>query len=125
MGAGRTLRRAATEGRPRLGASRGPVDHPVRRASRGNRSRDGEDPCTPPVRPRRTSPVVAAEIGLVLEHGGHSGTVVDLTESAAIVEVGSARLRVPFGSEVRVQATTVQLVSPAEGSSPRVPTRST
>ena len=52
----------------------------------------------------------------MLEHGGHSGTVVDLTESAAIVEVGKARLRVPFGSEVRVQATTVHLVSPAEGS---------
>ena len=52
----------------------------------------------------------------MLEHGGHSGKVVDLTESAAIVEVGSARLRVTFGSEVRVQATTVQLVSPAEGS---------
>ena len=52
----------------------------------------------------------------MLEHGGHSGTVVDLTESAAIVEVGTARLRVPFGSEVRVQATTVHLVSPAEGS---------
>ena len=67
-------------------------------------------------RPRRTSPVVTAEFGLVLEHGGHSGTVVDLTESAAIVEVGKARLRVPFGSEVRVQATTVHLVSPAEGS---------
>ena len=67
-------------------------------------------------RPRRASPVATAEIGLVLEHGGHAGTVVDLTDSAAIVEVGSARLRVPFGSEVRVQATTVQLVSPAEGS---------
>ena len=49
---------------------------------------------------------MAAVIGLMLEHGGHAGTVVDLGESAAIVEVGSARLRVPFGSEVRVQATT-------------------
>jgi DNA helicase II / ATP-dependent DNA helicase PcrA len=75
---------------------------------------------TPPL-PRRTSPVVTAEIGLVLEHGGHSGTVVDLTESAVVVEVGSARLRVPFGSEVRVQAATVQLVSPAEGSEPSGP----
>ena len=66
--------------------------------------------------PSRTGPVVVAQIGLMLEHGGHAGTVVDLAESAAIVEVGSARLRVPYGTEVRVQATTVQLVSPAQGS---------
>ena len=46
-------------------------------------------PRTCQARQRRTSPVVTAEIGLVLEHGGHSGTVVDLTESAAIVEVGA------------------------------------
>jgi superfamily II DNA helicase RecQ len=52
----------------------------------------------------------------MLEHGAHAGTVVDLAESAAIVEVGSARLRVPYGTEVRVQATTVQLVSPAQAS---------
>jgi superfamily II DNA helicase RecQ len=58
-------------------------------------------------------PAVAAAIGLALEHGGHSGTVVDLDESAAIMEVGTARLKVPFGTEVRVEAATVQLVSPA------------
>jgi DNA helicase-2/ATP-dependent DNA helicase PcrA len=68
---------------------------------------------TPP-RPGPTTPVVAAVIGLTLEHGGHTGTVVDVAEAAAIVEVGSARLKVPFGSEVRVQATTMQLVSPEQ-----------
>ena len=57
---------------------------------------------------------MTAEVGLVLHHGGHAGTVVDLTEAAAVVEVGSARLRVPFGTEVRVEGTTRRLVSPAE-----------
>jgi DNA helicase II / ATP-dependent DNA helicase PcrA len=69
---------------------------------------------TPP-RPLPTTPVVTAEVGLAFEHGGHVGTVVELAESAAIIEVGSARLRVPYGTEVRVQATTMQLVSPEQG----------
>jgi DNA helicase-2/ATP-dependent DNA helicase PcrA len=55
---------------------------------------------------------VAAEIGLALDHGGHSGTVDDLTESAATLQVGAARLKVPFGSEVRVRGVTVELSAP-------------
>jgi superfamily II DNA helicase RecQ len=47
--------------------------------------------------------------------------VVDLTDTAAIVEVGSARLRVPFGSEVRVQATTMRLVPPGQAAEPSDP----
>jgi DNA helicase II / ATP-dependent DNA helicase PcrA len=90
----------------------------ARRQARDVASRTGSrrGPRAPSSRPSRTSPVVTAEIGLVLEHGGHSGAVVEVTESAAIVAAGNARLRVPFGSEVRVQATTLQLVSPPQGS---------
>ena len=66
---------------------------------------------TPP-RSSWTAPFVAAEIGLALDHGGHSGTVVDLTDSAATIQVGTARLKVPFGSEVRVQGVTVELAAP-------------
>ena len=36
-----------------------------------------------------------AQIGLMLEHGGHAGTVVELTESAAVVVVGALDCRCP------------------------------
>jgi hypothetical protein len=97
---------------------RSPADPPASRSaallnrlrgqSRQGRRGGGATPPRPP-----TTPVVAAEVGLVVHHGGHSGTVVDLTEAAAVVEVGSARLKVPFGTEVRVEGTTRRLVSPA------------
>ena len=107
--------RGRRDGRDRAGSSGG-RSTTLTNGLRGQSEQRRRGPRTNLPRPGRTSPVVMAELGLVLEHGGHSGTVVDLTESAAIVEVGTARLRVPFGSEVRVQATTVHLVSPAEGS---------
>jgi len=70
----------------------------------------------PSPRPSRSAPAMAAEIGLVLDHGGHSGTVAELTESAAIIQVGNARLKVPFGAEVRVQGVTVELIAPHDDS---------
>ncbi len=65
-----------------------------------------------PTRPAPSLPVAAAEVGLALHHGGHSGTVVDLTESAATLRVGAARLTVPFGAEVRVDGVMVVLGAP-------------
>jgi len=53
-----------------------------------------------------------AEIGLEIEHGGHAGRVVDLTQSAAVIRVGTAQLKVPFGSDVRVSGTPVRLTAP-------------
>jgi DNA helicase-2/ATP-dependent DNA helicase PcrA len=58
-----------------------------------------------------TAPALAAAVGLVLEHGGHTGTVVDVTDAAAVILVGSARLKVPFGSEVRVEGSTMMLAA--------------
>jgi hypothetical protein len=81
---------------------------------RGNTRQGRRGAGATPPRPGPTTPVVTAEVGLALQHGGHAGTVVDLTEAAAVVEVGSARLRVPFGTEVRVEGTTRRLVSPAD-----------
>ena len=49
------------------------------------------------------APAVAADIDLVIDYGGHTGTVVDLAESAAVIRVGSAQLNVPFGSPVRAR----------------------
>ena len=64
---------------------------------------------------------MAAAVGLVIEYGGHTGAVVDLTESAAVIRVGSSQLKVPFGSDVRAEGLTVTLcrldgVSGAQGS---------
>ena len=54
-------------------------------------------------RPARSMPQVAAEVGLALDYGGHGGTVVDLSEEAAVLQVGAARLTIAFGTEVRVR----------------------
>lgn len=56
-----------------------------------------------------SSPRLAAEVGLVIEHGGHRGVVVEVGASGAVMKVDTARLRVPFGSEVRVDGTLVRL----------------
>lgn len=67
-----------------------------------------------PRRPGRPTLEVPAEVGLALDYAGHSGTVVDLSESEAVFQVGDARLRVSFGSEVRVRGATVVLTGPGE-----------
>jgi DNA helicase II / ATP-dependent DNA helicase PcrA len=68
---------------------------------------------------RPATPVVAADVGLVIEYGGHTGSVVDLADSAAVIQVGGAQLEVPFGSDVKVQGLTVMLGDPrAEPASP-------
>jgi superfamily II DNA helicase RecQ len=41
--------------------------------------------------------------------------VIELTEEAAILSMGNARLRISFGSDVRVDGTSVTLVGPGEG----------
>ncbi len=64
------------------------------------------------LRPTSTTPTVAAELGLVLDFGGHTGAVVELAESAAVIRVGTAQLKVPFGTEVRVEGMTVTLDAP-------------
>ena len=64
-------------------------------------------------RPTPTNPAVAAAIGLVIDYGGHTGAVVDLTDSAAVIRVGESHLKVPFDSDVRVQGLTVTLGAPS------------
>ncbi len=62
---------------------------------------------------RPATPVLAADVGLVIEYGGHTGSVVDLTDTTAVIQVGGARLKVPFGSDVKVQGLTVMLGDPS------------
>jgi DNA helicase-2/ATP-dependent DNA helicase PcrA len=57
-------------------------------------------------------PERVAEVGLVIEHGGNTGTIVEVTDSAAVVRVGTAQLKVPFGSDVRIEGTSVRLGAP-------------
>jgi DNA helicase-2/ATP-dependent DNA helicase PcrA len=76
-----------------------------------------------PERMRRTSrpvavlPSIAASVGLMIEYGGHAGAVVTLNDAAAVIRVGTAQLRVPFGSDVRVHGRTLVL-DPPDGASP-------
>jgi len=74
-------------------------------------------------RPAAITPAVAADVGLVIEYGGHTGAVVDLTDSAAVIRVGSAQLKVPFGSDVRVDGLTVMLGAPGEELGPQKSTQ--
>jgi DNA helicase II / ATP-dependent DNA helicase PcrA len=104
-GGGRGERPSTT----RITASRGGHDAGHRRQSK-QKGQKGSS------RPTKAGPERIAEIGLEIEHGGHTGSVVDLTESAAVVRVGSAQLKVPFGSEVRIGGTSVRLSAPREGS---------
>ncbi len=77
-------------------------------------ARPGRKPERGARRPARPTPEVPAAVGLALDYAGHSGTVVDLSESEAVFQVGAARLKVPFGSEVRVRGNTVVLTGPGE-----------
>ena len=104
MGAGRPSERRASE---RLAFSGGNTHDRGRPGRGGARSHlRGAKKAVPSV------PEVPAEVGLALDYGGHSGTVVELSDSAAVLQVGEARLRVGFGSEVRVRGTTVVLTAP-------------
>ena len=60
-----------------------------------------------------SSPTVAAAIGLMIDYAGHTGAVVELADSVAVIRVGSAQLKVPFGSDVRVEGLTVVLGDPS------------
>jgi hypothetical protein len=81
-----------------------------RRASRGDAARRGRSP----KQPVTSMPSVGATVGLALDYAGHTGSVVDLAGSAAVLKVGEARLTVPFGSEVRVSGATMVLTAPGE-----------
>ncbi len=71
----------------------------------------------------KSGPERVAEIGLEIEHGGHTGPVVDLTDSAAIIKVGAVQLKVPFGTDVRVDGTLVRLSAPGSADTKEVERR--
>ncbi|MGH9093396.1 MAG: HRDC domain-containing protein, partial [Acidimicrobiales bacterium] len=64
-------------------------------------------------RRRTAEPRVPAAVGLVVEQGGQAGEIVDLRPDGAVLQVGSARLVVPFGTRVLVDGRTAVLAAPA------------
>jgi DNA helicase-2/ATP-dependent DNA helicase PcrA len=61
---------------------------------------------------KRVEPSVPATAGLVIEHGGHRGPLVELGVSEAVMEVGAARVRIAYGSSVVVDGRTLRLAAP-------------
>jgi hypothetical protein len=88
----------------------------TRRGTAGTgRSGKGRGTRSPSVFPEvRLRPVEAA-LGLVLEDRGSVGTIVEVTGEGAVVAIGAVRLRVAFGSDVRVDGQSVTLVRPGAG----------
>ena len=94
----------------RVGLSSGPERDRAPRPGRRGADPSGRGPR----RAAKPTPKVPAAVGLAVDYAGHSGTVVDLSESEAVLQVGGARLKVVFGSEVRVRGATVVLTGPGE-----------
>jgi DNA helicase-2/ATP-dependent DNA helicase PcrA len=82
-----------------------PSRPPVREAARPSRA-SGAQPGGD-----RPEPTVVAAVGLDIEHGGHASTIVAVDDEGALVELGRARLRVPFGAMVRVDGRLARLVA--------------
>jgi DNA helicase-2/ATP-dependent DNA helicase PcrA len=57
-------------------------------------------------------PTVEAVPGLVVDDRGSVGTVVEVSAEAAILSIGTVRMKVALGSDVRVDGKTVTLVAP-------------
>ena len=60
-------------------------------------------------------PTVEATLGLVVEDRGNTGTIVEITAAAAVLSVGTVRIKVALGSDVRINGKSVTLVGPAVG----------
>ena len=61
---------------------------------------------------KRPEPAVVAALGLTVEHGGYRGEIVELGDVAVVLQVGAARVRVKYGSDVIVEGRTLSLAGP-------------
>jgi superfamily II DNA helicase RecQ len=66
-------------------------------------------------RARRSGREPGAEVrvDLELELGGQRGRVVELREGGALVEIGSVRTEIPYGSDVRIDGRVTRLTAPS------------
>jgi DNA helicase-2/ATP-dependent DNA helicase PcrA len=90
----------------------GPVRAPAAPGPAPTRS-SAKSPTTAPGPRRRDEPTVVPTVGLELEHGGYSAPVVAVDDDGVTIQVGRGRVRVQFGSTVRVGGRPARLVRPA------------
>jgi DNA helicase II / ATP-dependent DNA helicase PcrA len=64
-----------------------------------------------------------AACGLVIEHRGQTGSIIEVAAGGVVVAVGEARFELPFGTDVRCEGVTVTLVE--TGGTYREPTAET
>jgi DNA helicase-2/ATP-dependent DNA helicase PcrA len=95
-----------------------PGTGPVDRSGRSNTSTDqrGRSGTGPGPRGRKGSkqpdlPTRDAVRGLVIEHRGQTGAIVEVSPAGVVVGVGEARVELPFGTDVRCEGVTVGLVA--------------
>ena len=98
----------------------GPEPRWMDRRSAGSSARGGRAPARAAKGAKRTAaralpatPTVAAVVGLVMEHGGHRGAVVEVSDTGVRWEVGEARVQLAFGADVVVDGRTATLVAPS------------
>ena len=59
-------------------------------------------------------PTVEASDGLVIEHGGQTGVILEATTAGAVYLIGEARVDLRYGTDVRIEGRTVMLVAPGQ-----------
>jgi DNA helicase II / ATP-dependent DNA helicase PcrA len=59
-------------------------------------------------------PTVEASVGLVIEHGGQTGTILEATSTGAVYLIGEARVDLPFGTDVRIEGRMMMLLAPGQ-----------
>jgi superfamily II DNA helicase RecQ len=63
-------------------------------------------------------PTAVATLGLVIEDRGNIGTIVEVTAADAVISVGSVRMKVALGSDVRIDGQSVTLIDSAFAGGP-------
>jgi len=63
-------------------------------------------------RRRPSLPALEAAEGLVIEHGGQTGTICEVSSTGVVYRIGDARVDLQFGTDVHLDGRTVTLVAP-------------
>jgi DNA helicase-2/ATP-dependent DNA helicase PcrA len=93
-----------------LGELDGSRPRPTRRARGSSKAPNGH---------QSVLPTKEAVSGLVIEHRGQTGGILEVGADGVVIGIGDARVELPFGTDVRSEGRTVTLVRP--GASGAVP----
>lgn len=83
------------------------VDLRSRRAGSGKAVSSDRRDVSPRSQSRRRE--IPARIGLEVDRGGHHGRIIEIDPDGAVISVGRGRVRVPYGSTVRVDGALMYL----------------